>query len=59
MNDALVKMEAELKRLKAYFPFRIVWGAINPDTLEYVTGASATKRQLNGYLRKGWNGYQM
>jgi len=57
MDEALAKMEAELKRLKAYFPFRIVWGALNPETLEFVTGANATKRQLNDYVRKGWNGY--
>lgn len=57
MNEVLEKMQAEMKRLKGYFPFRIVWGAVNPQTLEYETGASPTKRQVNAYVRKGWNGY--
>lgn len=49
-----VEQEAELTRLKAYFPFRIVWGAISENG-EFVSGASHTRRQLNSYVRKpGW-----
>ena len=57
MNEAISKMQAEMNRLKAYFPYRIVWGALNAETLEFVTGANVTKRQVNDYVRKGWNGY--
>ena len=46
--------QSELARLKAYMPFRIVWGAVNPDTKEFVCAASFTKRQANDYARKGW-----
>lgn len=53
----LEKMEADMMRLKAYFPYRIVWGAISPDGNEFVTGATPTKRQVNDYLRKGWHTY--
>lgn len=49
-----VEQEAELARLKSYFPFRIVWGAVS-DSGEFVSGASTTRRHLNAYLRKtGW-----
>lgn len=57
MNQAISKMQQEMNRLKAYFPYRIVWGALNAETLEFVTGANVTKRQVNDYIRKGWNGY--
>lgn len=57
MNEAISKMQSDMNRLKAYFPYRIVWGAINAETLEFVTGANATKRKVNDYIRKGWSGY--
>lgn len=57
MQEALNKMQAEMNRTKDYFPFRIVWGAINPETLEYVTGANPTKRQANDMARKGYHVY--
>ena len=55
--NAIEKMQTEMKRLKAYFPFRIVWGAINQVTQEFVVGANCTKRQVNDMIRKGWAGY--
>ena len=57
MNETISKMQSDMNRLKAYFPYRIVWGAINSETLEFVTGANVTKRQVNDYIRKGWNCY--
>lgn len=47
---------AELTRLKQYFPFRIVWGAISP-TGEWRCSANPTKRQANDLARKGWTVY--
>ena len=44
----------ELRRLKSYFPFRIVYGAINPTDNEYRTGAVTTMHQPNDLMRKGW-----
>ena len=41
----------ELKRLKAYFPYRIVWGAVSVNN-EFVCMASSDRRELNKYLRK-------
>lgn len=57
MKEAEAKINAEMTRLKAYYPFRVVWGTINPETLETVTGASATRKQVNAYMRGGWIGY--
>lgn len=57
MEEAEARINAAMTRLKAYYPFRVVWGAINPETLEVMTGANATRRQVKAYMRKGWNGY--
>lgn len=57
MNEAISKMQSDMNRLKAYFPYRIVWGAINSETFEFVTGANVTKRQVNDFSLKGWNAY--
>lgn len=48
----------EMRTVKAWKPFRIVWCAIHPETLEY-TGAyaSTTKHGLNRFLRRGYNVY--
>jgi hypothetical protein len=54
-NIFTVEQENALKRLKAYFPFRIVWGAVNAHTGEFVSGANCTRRQAMNYARKeGW-----
>ena len=47
------EQEAELKRMKAYFPFRIVWGEVVPDTQKFTAFASKDRRQLNKSLRAG------
>jgi hypothetical protein len=57
MNELLVQAEQEMKRLKMYFPYRVVWAAINESTKEVLTGASPTKRQPNSYARKGYQVY--
>lgn len=41
---------SELLRLKSYFPFRIVWGAVSVNG-EFVCGASKDRRQVNKYAR--------
>lgn len=59
IEEVKAKMDRELARLKMYFPYRICWGAINPETAEYVTGCNVTKAQVNKYLRKGWTCFVM
>jgi len=49
-------MSEEMARLKAYFPYRIVWGAIRTDGA-YEVGANVTKRQVNDLIRKGYQGF--
>lgn len=50
------EQETELRRLKSYFPFRIVWGAVNVNTEPHTfeCGASHTRRELNKRMRSGW-----
>ena len=43
----------ELQRLKAYFPYRIVWAAYDPVSGNYETGVSKTRRQINDRMRQG------
>lgn len=57
--DALASMEVEMKRLKGYFPYRIVYGALDPETNEYETGAVTTMREPNKLLRKGYEVYKL
>lgn len=52
--DLTPEQHAELSRLKSHFPFRIVYGAINPATNEWQCGAVTTKRAPNDLARKGW-----
>lgn len=44
---------AEVSRLKAYFPYRIAYGAIAPNG-EFESGAVTTKRIPNRLARDGW-----
>jgi len=55
-ETAKQNMANEMSRLKAYFPFRIVWGAIREDGT-YEVGATPTKRQINDLMRKGYAGF--
>ncbi len=49
---------ADVRKLKAYFPYRICWGAWNPsDVADTMQGADYTKRKFNAQLRKGWVGF--
>jgi hypothetical protein len=48
-----VEQEAELRRLKTYFPYRLVWGCVNSQTQEVTFHTSYDRRQLNRELRKG------
>ncbi len=45
---------AEMQRVKSYFPFRIVYGAFNPTTKEFVASAVTTMRIPNKLIREGW-----
>jgi hypothetical protein len=42
-----------MARLKAYFPFRIVWCAHKDG--EWITGANPTRREPNKHGREGWD----
>jgi hypothetical protein len=44
----------ELQNLKNSFPFRIIYGAFNPETQEWVASAVATMRIPNRLTREGW-----
>ena len=57
--ELTTEQNAELSRLKAYFPYRVVWGAIHPETHEWVASANTSKRQMNSYVRKGWTVFQV
>lgn len=46
------KTEAELIRLKQYFPYRHIWCAHKEG--EWVTGATLDKREPNRLARNGW-----
>ena len=58
-NAIFEKAKTEAKRIKRYFPFRIVWLAISPNGEEYVTGANTTRLQYNYMIRKGWTVYEV
>lgn len=45
-------IENELLRLRAYFPYRIIWCAHRNG--EWVTGANTDKGQANKYARDGY-----
>jgi len=47
------EQEAELRHLKAHFPYRICWGELNPQTNEFACYASFDRRKLNKSLRSG------
>ena len=44
----------ELRRLKQFYPFRIVYGAFNPVTGEWFASAVPTMRIPNKLAREGW-----
>lgn len=46
---------AELARLKAWYPYRIVYGALHPETGEWRCGAVTTMHAPNKLARAGWS----
>jgi hypothetical protein len=46
--------EAELQRLKAYFPARIVYAADKPDGSDWQCSAVLTRRIPNKLMRQGY-----
>ena len=47
------EQEDELRNLKAHFPYRIVWGAVDING-EFYRGADVTRHKLNRFLRRGY-----
>lgn len=45
-----VEQEAELRRMKSYFPYRIVWGAVD-ESGNFECGANSDRREMNKRLR--------
>ena len=48
------EQETQLFRLKAYFPYRIVFGVILPDGT-FESYADNTKRKLNKFIKLGYS----
>jgi len=44
---------AQMQRLKAYFPYRIVWGMFDKITGEFSCSANSDKRRMNQAIRAG------
>lgn len=44
----------ELQSLKNFFPFRIIYGAFNPATEEWIASAVTTMRIPNRLTRTDW-----
>ena len=54
MNNTLTtKQQNELARLKAYFPFRVVFGVLDKDTGEFSAYAKTTMHTANRMVRLG------
>ena len=49
----------ELKRLKAYFPYRVVFGVIDKQSGEFSAWAKTTKHAMNSQARKGNKVYEL
>lgn len=58
-KEILKALETEMKRLKGYFPYRIIWGGYDPETGDFESGAVATMRIPNAQLRKGWKVFKL
>jgi hypothetical protein len=43
----------EMARMKAYFPYRIVFGVIDKDTGEFFVYAKPTRHTMNKMVREG------
>lgn len=45
---------AQMRRLKEYFPYRVVYGALSPSG-EFEANAQTTKRRAMKLAREGWH----
>lgn len=50
-NEAQIQ---EMQNLKNSFPFRIIYGAFNPQTGEWFASAVSSMRAPNKLVREGW-----
>lgn len=46
--------EAELRRMKVHFPYRIAYAALHPETGEFWVSAVFTMRIPNKFARQGY-----
>lgn len=54
-SEIPVTLISDVRKLKAYFPYRICWGGFKPDNHnDTLTGADLTKRRYNKALRDGY-----
>lgn len=44
----------QVLKMKASFPFRIAYGALNEKTGEFIASAVTSKRIPNKLVREGW-----
>ncbi len=47
------EQQAQLISLRQHYPYRIVWGAFDPDG-NFLTGADTTRCQINKMARLGY-----
>lgn len=59
MSETTISPEQleQMRRLSLTLPFRIVYGAINNETKEFVVAAVATMHIPNRLARTGWTVY--
>jgi len=58
-DEVIESLNKDMLRLKAYFPYRIVWACWCPVTGEHYATATTTKHKLNNLLKKGWHCYAL
>lgn len=58
MNELTQEQQSEMRRLKSYFPYRIVWAVINKAG-EFAAYATSDKRAMNKELRAGNSVFQL
>lgn len=60
-NDPQLSDEqiATLRRLKSFYPYRIVYGAVDPRSGEFESSAVKTMHRPNKLMRDGWRVYQL
>lgn len=44
-----------LKRLKQFYPYRIVWGAVHKETGQFLHGTCFNKRRPNMLRKQGFH----